>query len=135
MPVSGSMPQHAPRTPWENVGSGISSIGTKVPWAAAPSTSGKGAGTGAGLGASFFAALSVSITSGGTAKNQHREKAVIKVASASTTYIANWDGVYMYSSMPGTVVMPLPVPFIPSSMAIMPATPLMEQLRRNGFMP
>lgn len=75
------------------------------------------------------------MTSGGTAKNQHRQKAVANVASASITYIANWEGEYMYNSSPGIVVMPLPVPFIPSSMASMPATPLMEQLRRNGFMP
>ena len=41
----------------------------------------------------------------------------------------------MYSSMPGMVVMPLPVPFIPRSMAVMPAMPLMEQLSRKGFRP
>lgn len=92
MPSSGATPQQKPRTPWEKVGSGSSSMGTKAPFATDPTTSGKTAGAGAGAGSAVFLGASASMTSGGTANIQVRLKAVANTAAASATYMMSWLG-------------------------------------------
>ena len=86
MPSSGVTPQQVPRTPCENVGSGISAMGTTAPLATAPNIEGNGAGALLPFGAS------ASMTSGGTAKSQVRVKATANTMAARTTYMIIWLG-------------------------------------------